>query len=97
MWQTIDTAPVSSEHKGIGPRVLIFDPSNSPGGHISVGWCVGGTWLMQDPVKEVNDNGIKPNPTHWMPLPEPPKIDWEPKEYSPDDKGGSPPDGQPAS
>ena len=51
MYQGIETAPVTSEHKGIGPRVLIFDPSNSPDGHVSVGWCVGGTWYMQDPVK----------------------------------------------
>ena len=95
MWQTIDTAPVSGEHKGIGPRVLIFDPALSPGGWISVGWCIGGTWYMQEPTA-LND-GARPNPTHWCPLPEPPKVDWEPKEYSPDDKGGSPPDGKPAS
>ena len=98
MWQTIDTAPVSGEHKGIGPRVLIFDPALAPGGSIGLGCYHKGTWYVQFPGEKGGvPDGARWNPTHWCPLPEPPKVDWEPKEFDPDDKGGNPPDGKPAS
>lgn len=106
MWQTIDTAPKADNFWEIGPRVLIFDPANGPGGYVAVGWCVKGVWCTQAPWHDNGDweelnpsleNGVPsgawPNPTHWMPLPEPPKVDWEPKDYDPAHKEPHWPDG----
>jgi hypothetical protein len=65
-WQPIETAPMDGE-----TRVLVYHP----GGYHEV--CEARLWrsrdeiVYQDPVyDEWNGSGA----THWMPLPEPPKI-----------------------
>ena len=63
-WQPIETAPKD------GTRVILNDSLHTQIGFYSTaldcGECLG--W--------VNDEGIVSlNPTHWMPLPEPPKED----------------------
>jgi hypothetical protein len=74
-WKTMDTAPRSE-------RILVWD-----GDQISVAaWeiinkdGVTGWWRYQaGPASaEFSDFGVSPvceNPTHWMPLPEPPSIE----------------------
>lgn len=68
-WQPIETAPKD------GKSVILFDPSR--GGFVAdqrfifahwSGWG-GGIW------ENTNSGGklMNGNPTHWMPLPEPPK------------------------
>ena len=92
MWQGIETAPVSSEHEGLGPRVLIFDPALSPDGSVGIGCYHKGTWYVQFPEQKGGvADGARWTPTHWMPLPEPPKVDWKPQEYDPADTGGAKP------
>lgn len=82
-WQPIDTAP-QPDAGDIGPRVLIFDPTNGPGGHVTIGWTVKRQWCSSMPNSPgAPPDGAWPNPTHWMPLPDPPKIDWQPKTYGP--------------
>jgi hypothetical protein len=59
-WRPIDTAP-----KGFNTPLLVCGPR---WGHPCI--CV---W--NDHFEEWEDNGarVEPQPTHWMPLPEPPK------------------------
>ncbi|WP_103171560.1 DUF551 domain-containing protein [Paracoccus sp. SY] len=61
-WQPIDTAPKD------GTPVLCFTPDDhfSPVTGMDVLWFDGGHWLY-------NGDPWPWNPTHWMPLPEPPK------------------------
>ena len=57
-WQKIESAPKEG-------TVLLFDPSKSEGSCIGTGyWLYDNVWMMEDRNAE---------PTHWMPLPEPPK------------------------
>jgi hypothetical protein len=64
-WQPIETAPV-------GPAVLL---SNIRANWVSVGW---GRWQGNIPRPlwdAADDLGFgRCNPTHWMPLPEPPRA-----------------------
>lgn len=67
-WQPIETAPKD------GPGILAYIPSapwhDEP--HICEAfwslWREGGGWRISD-----HDNGCWVEPTHWMPLPTPPK------------------------
>ena len=87
MWQAIETAPKPTAGY-IGPRVLIFEPNNSPDGHVTIGWTVKGRWCSSAANAPGGPPaGAWPNPTHWMPLPEPPPIDWKPKVYDPTYRG----------
>lgn len=74
MWQTIDTAP-KPDAGDIGPRVLIYDPSLSPGGFVAVAWRIKARWFVESEIPD----GASPEPSHWMPLPEAPPVDWKPK------------------
>ena len=62
-WQPIETAPID------GTEVLVFGPKQD-GVYLAAykygDWCVAGPW--DDGWTEL----LSP-PTHWMPLPEPPK------------------------
>ena len=60
-WQTIDTAPITGEV--IGKRILVFCP---PYGAGSANWT-GERWNCHFCLNK------EAQPTHWMPLPEPPK------------------------
>jgi hypothetical protein len=56
-WQPIETAPKD------GTRVLIYEPNTEEGGSVLLGKYEDGQW---------HDLDFNRNPTHWMPLPEPP-------------------------
>jgi hypothetical protein len=58
-WQPIDTAP-------IGVQVLLYSP-NAPG-RFDVG-------IKHEGWKSFEPYGPYTQPTHWMPLPEPPRKD----------------------
>ena len=56
-WQPIETAPKD------GAEVLVWC-----GGSMFIACMEVGRWFF-----ERTDHSVKPVPTHWMPLPEPPK------------------------
>jgi hypothetical protein len=64
-WQPIETAPKN------GINILVFDPDNNSDVGVVIAnyfednkcWFI--TW---------DDTEIEINPTHWMPLPKPPKL-----------------------
>lgn len=64
-WRPIETAPMD------GRRVLLYREHDRRqtvgwwGGNVYAGWIIGG----RSP-----EFMTAPNPTHWMPLPEPPKT-----------------------
>lgn len=59
-WQPIETAPKD------GTEVLIFDGANRTVGYFNRYWSLSvmGAYAEDDEIYD---------PTHWMPLPEPPK------------------------
>lgn len=64
-WQPIETAPKD------GTRILVFVPdgrSDEPGQHLVSWYC--NTWVI---TTDERDWTFVLEPTHWMPLPEPPK------------------------
>lgn len=65
-WQPIETAPKD------GSEILLFCPDDEPqvvaGNYYRPAKC----WMYADQLmNEVSPDGCQP--THWMPLPEPPK------------------------
>ena len=70
-WQPIETAPRDET-----PVLLFYAPSETYGRPASGGIIEG--WYFSSP-KQIDDGwetivGSIGEPTHWMPLPEPPKI-----------------------
>lgn len=67
-WQSIDTAPKD------GSMIWAFQPNCCPGQSIMF-WILGGRkglWVYADEL--LSDADPAPaQPTHWMPLPEPPE------------------------
>ena len=68
-WQSIETAPRD------GSVLWLYQREGSP--HMYEGWwhkdLLDGTEYWQD------DADSEPNPTHWMPLPDPPQLDSTPQ------------------
>lgn len=65
-WQPIDTIP-----KGAYERVLIYVPSpHFPSGRVYLTWTYDGKKFYDDSEDWLL---MGEAPTHWMPLPEPPK------------------------
>lgn len=63
-WQPIETAPKD------GTPVLLYEPSEDPTVHVAE-WGIGDWHLCDfDPGYDLVQRAV--NPTHWMPLPEPP-------------------------
>lgn len=64
-WQPIETAPKD------GTCVLLFEPCQPIGASMEVGWYDSGlgAWYSM--------SGCALKPTHWLPLPEPPKGEVE--------------------
>jgi hypothetical protein len=70
-WQPIETAPKTGE------PILLYQPSEGgqigpnldldPGYYIFTGWFVRGHWYCCE------YDAFEKDPTHWQPLPEPPK------------------------
>jgi hypothetical protein len=70
-WQPIETAPKAKPNRS-GPSILVWD-----GRAIGIAqWC-NGSWRYQAGPDDAAYSDFDPdpickNPTHWMPLPEPP-------------------------
>jgi hypothetical protein len=60
-WQPIETAPKD------GTPVMIYDPEFSIKVYVAA-WMYDFQWVEAD-----GEHHLEFNPTHWMPLPEPPK------------------------
>ena len=72
-WQPIETAPRNEERP-----ILAFDADY---GIVTVKWRFderwGGVWGSEDYIQDgsiYDDALIARNPTHWMPLPDPPET-----------------------
>lgn len=64
-WQTIDTAPKD------GTKILVFGPDKNGSFYMDVcGWPL--NWKSMWPVAYMAYAASEP--THWMALPEPPKV-----------------------
>lgn len=66
-WQPIDTFNDGPEYED---GVIITDASR-PFPAVGVARIIGGEWIGYD--HEMGVECVYPSPTHWMPLPEPPK------------------------
>jgi hypothetical protein len=69
-WQPIETAPKD------GTRILLWDTDEAviaKWGEISMGGAEGWQIAVVNMVGDVNYYEAAFNPTHWMPLPEPPR------------------------
>ncbi len=67
-WQPIETAPKDSEEI---LAIELFDAPETGGVYCVVSW-VNGAWRDHS---DMGAAGLDPfEPTHWMPLPEPPKV-----------------------
>ncbi len=66
-WRTIETCPV--DDIPINPGVLLWN-----GEIVTVGWfCDEHGWQNAIDAPEYSYNTLNPPPTHWAPLPGPPK------------------------
>lgn len=77
MWQAIETLPDVCGHEppcgeGWHPPVLVYVPDRF-GGVILVAQRDAGMWLFRDDTRACDE--LTTEPTHWMPLPDPPKSD----------------------
>jgi hypothetical protein len=72
-WEPIETAPTGED----APMVLVYgDRSSYAGNKIDVAVVMrlrDGTFYGETPLSSCEGIGGIMNPTHWMPLPEPPK------------------------
>jgi hypothetical protein len=68
-WQPIETAPRD------GTVVLAFAPTEAVVPFITVGWfeTEAERWRMLDSCSHMGFRAVQP--THWQPLPEPPKVE----------------------
>ncbi len=69
-WRPISNAPRN------GTRVLVYATLRSPHekGFCTIGQFEQGMgWVAYSPVREVTSGLVQIEPTHWMPLPEPPQ------------------------
>ena len=65
-WQPIETAPKDDT------RILIYSDDGVDIGAFNIFWYPG-IWLRDQTAEYDNDAAPINNPTHWMPLPDPPK------------------------
>lgn len=65
-WQPIETAPIS----GRGERPRYFLAFNGHHTGVCVRWCNEG---YGETITDESDEVVYPKPTHWMPMPTPPK------------------------
>lgn len=62
-WQSIEAAPKD------GTNILVWDGVTMT---TAWWWEKGGYWRLVDAGEHAEDDQCTPQPTHWMPLPEPP-------------------------
>jgi hypothetical protein len=63
-WQPIETALKNSD-----APILVYQPGEYLEHRMTIAWFGNGVW------NSIYDDGWDWNPTHWMPLPEPPLSD----------------------
>lgn len=74
-WQPIDSAPKILNKDGCSDPILLWVPADTLEPHrINIGywWELFDAWCRINPNE--GDTKFWAQPTHWMPLPEPPKT-----------------------